>query len=276
MIKETRILILSENEADDSNLQPEFGLSMWIEADDFRILFDTGQGEAFFYNAEALGIPLDKTDAVVLSHGHYDHSGGLTLLWEIAPSLPLYLHPAAPHPKFSASGGNPHPNGMSLENRKAVSERKTQCVWCEKDRIIRSGIGVTGFIPRETQFENNVGLFYQDEECTIKDNIPDDQALWIETEHGVVVLCGCGHAGLINTINHVLNLSGKSLLGVIGGFHLAKAGDRRINATVEALKKIRPAILAPCHCTGEKAVSRFRESFPGALRECHAGAEFHF
>jgi 7,8-dihydropterin-6-yl-methyl-4-(beta-D-ribofuranosyl)aminobenzene 5'-phosphate synthase len=145
-------------------------------------------------------------------------------------------------------------------------------VWTNTPARISDRIGVTGPIPRNTTYENAGGAFFLDPECSKPDQIPDDQALWIETPHGPVVVLGCAHAGVMNTLDYLAALLGTThFRAVVGGMHLLHANEERLHKTVRALKRYGVEILAPCHCTGDAAMNRLRECFPDGFVHLAAG-----
>ncbi|MDD5556990.1 MAG: MBL fold metallo-hydrolase [bacterium] len=272
------ITVLVEDVAEEG-LRPEHGLSLWIEAGGLRILFDTGQGRTLPGNARRLGARIEDTDLLVLSHGHYDHTGGVAGVLEIAPGARLILHPGALIPRYSVRAGRPpRMIGMPTPSRAAIEGARSGRI----DRAVRPlrlapGIGVTGPVPRETDYEDTGGPFFLDPEGARPDPIEDDMALWIETPEGLIVCAGCSHAGLINTLHRVRSVSGmRALRAVIGGFHLLQADDRRLAMTVDALRALSPGALLPCHCTGEKAVRAMTAALGGGVSRCRTGMRFRF
>jgi len=277
--RSVRITVLMENTAGDQPLRFEHGLSLWIEAHCARLLFDTGRSNAFVENARHLGTPLEETDFIVLSHGHYDHTGGLAAALRNAPQACLVLHPGAVMPRYSIPPGRrARPVGMPRTSLAAVQQaRDGKTMWAVRPVGLVPGIGATGPIPRETDYEDVGGPFFLDPEGRRPDPIEDDVAMWINTSEGAIVCVGCSHAGLVNTLSHVRRLTGGvRIRAVIGGFHLLEAKPQRMDKTVAALRYIRPALLAPCHCTGEAATRTLRDALGDVVSRVHSGMVFQF
>jgi 7,8-dihydropterin-6-yl-methyl-4-(beta-D-ribofuranosyl)aminobenzene 5'-phosphate synthase len=274
-----RITIVVDNTADDPCLKAEHGLALWIEAGGLNILFDTGKGDALVHNARHLGLPLEQTDLVVISHGHYDHTGALAQVLALAPAARIILHPSAVVPRYVIRSDQP-PNaiGMPAPAQAALDRLPApQITWVARPLAITADIGITGPIPRATDFEDTGGPFFLDSQGQRADGIDDDQAMWIRSDKGLIVLVGCSHAGIVNTLAHIRHLSGIGAVhAVIGGFHLINADDRRIDQTLAALDGFAPEMLAPCHCTGDQAVKALRHRFGERLVAAHAGAVFCF
>jgi len=259
-----RITALVENTAADSSLLAEHGLSVWIEKDGQRFLFDTGQGGALARNAGVLGIRLDSAGAVLLSHGHYDHTGGLVHV-PLGESSPLiYAHPGVLGYKFSRGPGGPaHDIGMPSQVRDMMHS-SPRVRWTEGPTEVWPGFFLTGYIPRENDFEDTGGPFFADADCRTPDELPDDQAAFIDTPGGLVVLLGCAHSGVVNTLCYIGKLSGRSRFrAVMGGMHLVSASRERMDRTVEAFRKFGVPKLFPAHCTGLEATGRLFREFPG-------------
>lgn len=257
-----KITILVDNQA-GQGLAGEHGFALWIEAGTERILFDTGQGSALADNARKLGVGLERADRIVLSHGHYDHTGGIPEATSRAPQAEVYCHPGVVLPRYSIRNGTPKPIQMPRESMTALDKLSVHRLhWVQQPVRLAEDVGITGPIPRETGFEDTGGPFYLDAEGKRPDPITDDLAVWIRTSAGLVVCVGCSHAGLVNTLNHVLRLNpGSKIRAVVGGFHLLNASVERVDRTIAGLQSLKPDRVVPCHCTGEDAAKRIGAAF---------------
>ena len=272
------ITILVENSASGS-LKSEHGLSFWLKFDGKHILFDTGQTDIIMDNADQVGINPADADAVILSHGHYDHTGGIPSVFAVAENAALYLHPNSMDAKYSKKPGRVKMVGMPEEARKVIDSlaAKNRIVMTESVTEVLPGLFVTGTIPRKTGFEDTGGDFYLDKCCTVPDKLLDDQAIFFKTEKGLVVLLGCAHSGVVNTLDYISVLTGeKHIHAVLGGMHLAGASAKRVDLTIEALKKYDVQELGPAHCTGSSAMERFKKAFPDQWFECITGSRISY
>jgi len=260
MKTDVQITVLVDNMAWRPDLQAEHGLSLWIEYGGKRILWDTGQGGVLSANAQSLGVELAQADSIALSHGHYDHTGGLPLVRSVAPGADVWLHPSATLCRFSRketvlSVGMPSKTVESLQARPIH--------WIKTWTSIYEGVYLTGAIPRKSPYEDTGGAFFLDAECRIPDTLPDDQALVVQSSKGLVVILGCAHSGVVNTLDYVhQKMSGQPVYAVIGGMHLSKASQERLDYTVQALKQYDVQIVLPLHCTGEQATYYLRTVLP--------------
>jgi 7,8-dihydropterin-6-yl-methyl-4-(beta-D-ribofuranosyl)aminobenzene 5'-phosphate synthase len=277
MSEKLRITCLIDNCVGSGGLAAELGLSFFVEWQGAKILFDTGQTGLVIRNAQRLKVDLAQTQAIVLSHGHYDHTGGLEPVLAIVPPGELFVHPTAFAPKFSTSGGARRAIGVPNLTAETIAARGWKINWTNQPTAVRPGLMVTGPIPRLTAYEDIGGPMFSDEACQVADPLLDDQAIYIQTDSGVVVLLGCAHAGVINTLRYIRQLTGGApLRGVIGGMHLLNAPAQRLKATMDELADEWPALLAPAHCTGIRATTQLWNLAADRCRECGVGARFEF
>lgn len=272
------LVVLVENSVQVRGLRAEHGLAWLLERGGRHVLFDTGQTELIGENATELGCTLDQLDAVLLSHGHYDHTGGLAWVCCRSPRARILLHPEAARPKFAAnSDGSSRFVGMSEEGRRVLDAEAGRVVLTSGCRELVPGMFTTGVIPRETEFEDAGGPFFLDADLKEPDAVMDDQAVFIPTRDGTVVVLGCAHAGMINTLRHVQRLTGGARIrAVLGGMHLMNASAARMDATVRALQGLDVPLLVPAHCTGLRATVRLWESLPGRCAGLGVGSRFTF
>jgi len=276
MITDLRITVLAENTVRGANLLGEHGLALWIEADGRRVLFDTGQGKVIRHNAKQLDISLDTADIVVISHGHFDHTGGLKTALGSNRRIAVCLHPSALETKYARRKTPPHRNiGIPGLDEQTLRQQARSLVWTREPAELIPGVYVTGAIPRRNDFEDTGGPFYRDPSCTAPDPLVDDQALYVETRAGLVVVLGCAHAGVVNTLDYVAELTGQDrVYAVLGGMHLVRATMQRLEATVAALQRYGVQRVGPAHCTGMRAVAHIWSQLRDKCFECSVGSIF--
>ena len=261
------ITLLVDNEA-PPGLVAEHGFAAWIDAGDESFLFDTGQGSALDANARTLGIDLGRASALVLSHGHYDHTGGIPAFLASNPHAQILHGRGATIGRLSCHPHQPARQiGMPGTVREALAQLPPErCCMLDAPRYLRPGFGITGPVPRQSAFEDTGGPFYLDESKMQPDLLEDDLSLWFETTDGLVIVTGCCHSGLVNTVRQVQRISGiERVHGIVGGLHLLNAGPQRLDATLEYLGDCAPDFLLPSHCTGAHVVERLRAEFGEAV-----------
>ncbi|WP_024873331.1 MBL fold metallo-hydrolase [Tolumonas lignilytica] len=263
------LTVICDNQAED-DLLSEHGLSFRIRADGHLILFDTGSGETLLPNAAKLKVDLTELSHLILSHGHYDHTGGVAQILAANKHCSVIAHPCVLSERYSRHAERPVKRiGMPVAAQAALQQLDSVQLHCSAAvSFISDNIGITGFVPRTHTFEDTGGPFYLDEAGLYADLIPDDQALWINTPQGIVIILGCCHSGLLNTVEYIRQLNeGARIAGIIGGLHLLHASSERLEQSVTYLKKLRPQFIYAGHCTGDDVIVMLREN----LRETAVG-----
>ena len=278
MASEAVITTLVENTVNIRGLHAEHGLSFLIRMGGRKVLFDTGQTGLVTQNARQMGLDLSDLDAVVLSHGHYDHTGGLGSVLGVAPEAEVYLHSEALAPKYSRQADKTSRSiGMPLAAIEVLTKAGPRVRHTMEACEVRPGLFLSGTIPRVTDFEDTGGRFFLDPECTQPDPLTDEQSLFLDTRQGLVVLLGCGHPGVINTLLHVQKLANnRPIHSVIGGFHLQSAGPERLARTIQALRDLEVQRITPAHCTGAWPIARLWNVFENRCVPCPVGTSFSF
>ena len=258
-----RITTLSENTAgkEPKGLLGEYGLSVLIESDDQKVLFDTGQKIAAVRNAEILGVDLGDVEKIVLSHGHFDHTGGLKSVLEKTGEIEIIASPDIFQDKFAKRKKSVIPIGIphSKDELEAAGARFN----LREDPTVIGKITVTGLIEQKTSYETiDEAMCVKRDDEIVKDELRDDQALALNTDEGLFVILGCAHRGMINTIEQARKITGKEdVYGVIGGTHLVAADKVQMDETVKRLKEYDLQLLGVSHCTGPKASARLEAEF---------------
>lgn len=244
------ISVLTENYA-GSNTFAEHGLSYLIEHDGKKILFDAGQSDVFIKNARLMGINPLKPDIIVLSHGHFDHGNGLGCL----ENGVLLCHPGCFVKRYRKADHN----YIGLKYTKEDVIKKFELITAETPYKISERILFLGEIPRITPFESKNSSFIFDDGTS--DFVSDDSAVAFLLPQGLFIITGCGHSGIVNTIEHAKKITGEDrIYGIMGGFHL-KQVNWQTHETISYLIKNKVEHVYPSHCTALPALSTFYESF---------------
>lgn len=248
-----KITILCENTAGRENNKiclAEWGFSIFIEIKDVKILFDAGHTAVYKNNAEKLGIDLGKADFVVLSHRHWDHTGGLQF-HDFKSKKKLIFHPEL----LEALPKN--------ESKKIIAD--FDIVASEKPLEFSKEIYFLGEIPRINDFEK--GEFRGDK-------MLDDSAIAVKTQKGAIVIAGCSHSGIANICEYAKQITGQKLYAVIGGFHLFEEDQDAINGAIEYFKKEKPEFIYPMHCVDFPTLAKFHSVF--GIKKLSTGDKVEF
>ncbi len=260
----------------DSDLRAEHGASFVVQTDGQTVLFDTGQSaEVLLSNMARLGFSPAQIDALVLSHAHSDHTGGLAGLLEKVQRIPCYAHPDLFRERYVETKSGHKMVGPSSD-RASLAERTLLKLNAEPVEV-SPGVWTTGEIPDRTEPEGR-GRHHvvRQGDGWVPDPYRDDLSLVLKTAEGLVLVCGCCHAGLLNVLAHTRRVFGQDPVAIIGGIHLAQADAPTLDHVVEELRRYGPPNLWLGHCTGERAFQTLKEAFCESLSLCQAGTEIRF
>jgi 7,8-dihydropterin-6-yl-methyl-4-(beta-D-ribofuranosyl)aminobenzene 5'-phosphate synthase len=265
---ELKITILAENSVvGPFSVIGEHGFSAFVETKYFNFLFDTGQGKALINNAMALKKDLSSIKFLYLSHGHYDHTGGLVDLLKIKSPLDIYAHPDIFLERYWIKDEVQRYIGIPF-SRAYLQALGANFIFHNDFQEIAKNVFSSGEVIRNTSFEkidkemkikNEKGEFVQDQ-------ILDDYSIAIKTTKGLVIILGCAHSGIVNILNHFIEKTGeKEIYAVLGGTHLGFANEEQINETIKFLNKYNIQKLGVSHCTGlsvsAKLFAQLKEKF---------------
>jgi 7,8-dihydropterin-6-yl-methyl-4-(beta-D-ribofuranosyl)aminobenzene 5'-phosphate synthase len=271
-----RLTVLVENQA-SFFLRGEWALSIFIEADGQRILFDFGISDLFLTNAAHLKIDLLKADYLVLSHGHHDHSWGLEWLLRsyLSQKIPLekrptlIANPLALAPKFPSDNieyGNLLHESVVKRNLKTNLTKEP--VWLSKHLVY------LGAIERKIEKEQAMGETVISGALT-PDYLWDDTALAYKLPQGLVIITGCSHSGICNIVRQAQKICNEErIVDIIGGYHLLSPTPERLQEVIAFFKKIKPVQLHPCHCTDLHSKMALQQAYP--VKEVYSGLELSY
>lgn len=277
MAMQPRLTVLCENSVGKPvQVIGEHGFACLIETEAGRYLFDTGQGQGILHNARLLQVDLSRLDGIILSHGHFDHGGGLLQVLDLCGETEIHAHPDIFTNRFWVGRYERRANGLPFQRQQAEAAGG-RFVLSNAFRQLAPGIFLSGEVPVHDptrpgdpalQCESSAGEL-------ARDPLADDLSVLIESRRGPVLLTGCAHAGLPDIVRHVLTQSGhKQLYAVIGGLHLAPADDAHFDAVVATLREFNVQRIGVAHCTGLKRSAELYALFPAAVFFANVGSTF--
>jgi len=272
-----KITIICENTIGHRVGLGEHGFSAFIETDEANYLFDTGGGHSVVKNSLELNKDLKTIKKIFLSHGHYDHTGGLPDVLKLRGKVDVHVHPEVFLDRIHVTKEN------EKETRKFVGlpyKRKylellgANFILNTNFTEVAKGVCLTGEVPRKTSFEKPDPVLLCEIDGKISQDVfSDDQSLILDTKKGLILVLGCAHSGMINIINYVLDKTGKdNFYAILGGTHLDFLTEEQREESIKALKKIKMEKIGVCHCTGMRAAFRLQQEFGDRFFYGHVGS----
>ncbi len=258
-----KITTLIENEAGhNKELKNEFGLSLFIEDEDISLIFDTGKSGDFIFNAQKLQIPLNNIKHVVLSHSHFDHTGGIRKLVDTFNNkFTLHISKTFFEEKHRITGVIHEFLGNNF-NEKYILDKGININYIDTDEFkLSKNITLFTNFKSLNNFETPTRYYFRKiYDDYILDSMEDELVLGIDTSKGLLIVCGCSHIGIANIVENIKCRTQKKIYGIIGGLHLSKASDERIKKVLKYFDECNIEFFGVSHCTGEKVTKILRES----------------
>lgn len=281
-LDQARITILAEDTiAYDTPFLGRFGLAILLElkagSDEKWVLYDTNSSPApIIYNLNILGKPLNQIDTIFLSHCHYDHTDGLPgILQALGRPVPVIAHPDIFRPCFEINSDGVRQIGIVGETRQELEEAGAIFTLTRDPLNVMPGVITSGEIKRRTSFEILEDLYTLEDGRVVQDQERDDMALILRLPQGLVIVTGCCHAGIVNTMMQAREITGiEKIHAVVGGLHFQDASEEKIERSIEALRKV-DWVLAG-HCTGFDGLKRIADSSKDHFRRIQTGITIDF
>ncbi len=277
----TTIQILCDNNIEGVDFLGEHGFAALVTHPTGIYLFDTGQGHTLPHNARQSGLPFEDLAAVILSHGHYDHTGGLAWVLAQTGAIEVHAHPAvfSPHlAKIADDTAKPPRYVGCPRTREELEADGARFVFHDQTATIAPGLWfISGYARHGDQTPADGKLVLGGGAGPVPDPMADDASLLLETASGPVLLLGCAHGGVLNILDHVREHLGVSRLqAVLGGTHLMFYTSDQIREVIAAFEAFDVAQVGVSHCTGGEAATQLAQHFGGRFCRAAAGSVFRF
>ncbi|MEA1959997.1 MAG: MBL fold metallo-hydrolase [Bacillota bacterium] len=271
------VKILVENTTPVPPFIGEYGFAALVTVDGKQYLFDTGSADAVFKNAQYLGLDLSKVDDLIISHGHFDHTGGVVPFLQMGNPKHIFAHSGVFTPRYVVAGEFKREIG-SLFTAEDVKKFGAALTTVDSFSEIHPNVYLTGAVPRMNDYEDVGGSFKAEINGEmVDDELPDDMSMVIDHPDGLIIISGCAHSGIINIIEHAKKQTQKEKIrAFIGGTHLIMASERRLVKTVEALRSFEIETIIPCHCTGFYSAARLYSELGSKVVKGETAMNFDF
>lgn len=270
------VMILVENTTPAPGFLGEYGFAALVTVDGTKFLFDTGLGDALGNNMAMAGIEAEQIPELIISHGHFDHTGAVLPFLKTGRKK-IYAHSNIFIKRYAVAGEYKKDIGVvfTAEEAKALG---AEIIYTDEFTRIGPGVFVTGAIPRVTDYEDVGGNFFALKGGQlVTDHLEDDMAMVIDHPDGLIIIDGCAHAGIINTIKYACSKTGQpKVLAFIGGTHLINASPERMKKTIAALRELDVRQIIPCHCTGFNAAAELRSQLGERVVKGETSMQFQF
>lgn len=263
-----RFSVLVDNNLNDKACSCEHGLSLWLEVCNTCVLLDTGQSNLFANNASLMNIDITKADYAIISHGHYDHTGGLSMLHELSPRTRIIMSPLATRAKYSVSSVMTKYNGVpDVQSLEVMNIGYVNGFTRLTDNVAVFSLPYDAPINRRLMIKENDDL--------VPDTFADELFTLITEDNKNVLFGGCTHHGLEQLLDYTYSVLGiKQIDAFIGGLHLKGKSDRDIECNIEIARKYNVRRWIVNHCTGNDAIALWCNAFDSNPRDGYTGSRF--
>ena len=272
-----KITIICENTVGRRVGLGEHGFSAFIEMNEEKYLFDTGAGHSVVKNSLELSKDLRTIKKIFLSHGHFDHTGGLPEVLKLKGKVDVHAHPDVFLDRIHLIKENREETrkfvGLPYK-KKYLESLGANFIFNTKFIEVEKGLFLTGEVPRKTPFEKPDPVLFAEIDGKISQDVfADDQSLILDSERGLILILGCAHSGMINIINYVTDRTGRDkFYAILGGTHLDFLTPEQLEESIKILKKMKIEKIGVCHCTGMRAAFRLQQEFEDRFFYGHVGS----